>query len=221
MTEKTPTTVIVVDDDALVRSGLKLVLEGEPEIEIVGEAADGREALALIAKVRPDIALMDIRMPRMDGIEALRELAPRETHTRVIMLTTFDSDESVFTSLQEGAAGFLVKDTPPADIVSAVRRCARGEPTLSPSVTTRVIEVATSAQGSAAEAQSMALSLTAREREVAIAVARGRSNAEIASELHISVATVKSHVGSLFIKLDASNRVQLARLVHEARIHTR
>jgi len=208
--------VVLVDDEALVRAGLRMMLGGDDRIEVIGEAANGRDGVELIARHRPDVALMDIRMPVMDGLAAVREVVRRGSATRVIVLTTFDADDMVFTALRDGASGFLLKDTPPAALVDAVLRVARGEPMLSPSVTTRVIAAATRAPASDSDARALAATLTAREREVAVAVARGLSNAEIAGELFLSIATVKTHVGRLFTKLEATNRVQIARKVHDA-----
>lgn len=208
--------VVLVDDDALVRAGLRMMLGGDARIEVIGEAENGRDGVDLITRRRPDVALMDIRMPVMDGLAAVREVVARGSAARVIVLTTFDADDMVLTALRDGASGFLLKDTPPAALVDAVLRVARGEPMLSPSVTTRVIAAATRAPASDSDARALAATLTAREREVAVAVARGLSNAEIAGELFLSIATVKTHVGRLFTKLEATNRVQIARKVHDA-----
>lgn len=207
---------VLVDDDPLVRAGLTMMLGGDSGIDVVAEASNGREGADVVLRERPHVALMDIRMPVMDGLAAVREITASGSPTRVIVLTTFDTDDSVLTALRDGAAGFLLKDTPPADLVDAVRRVARGEPMLSPSVTTRLIAAATTAHAPAAGAREIVASLTEREREVAVAVARGLSNAEIAAELYIGVATVKTHIGSLFAKFAADNRVQLARRVHDA-----
>ncbi|WAB81430.1 response regulator transcription factor [Microcella daejeonensis] len=211
------TRVAIVDDDALVRAGLRMILGGDPSIEIVGEASDGREALTMITAASPHVVLMDIRMPVLDGLEATAELTRRGDRARVIVLTTFDTDELVLTALRRGAAGFLLKDTPPADLVSAIRRVAAGEPILSPSVTSQLI-AAVSGGSDARRTRAVALleRLTDREREVAIAVARGLSTAEIAAELFMGVATVKTHVGSLFTKLEVANRVHVARIVLDA-----
>ncbi len=211
------TRVAIVDDDALVRAGLRMILGGDPTIEIVGEAADGREALTMIAAAAPQVVLMDIRMPVLDGLEATAELTRRGDRARVIVLTTFDTDELVLTALRRGAAGFLLKDTAPADLVSAVQRVAAGDPILSPSVTSQLI-AAVSGGSDARRTRAVALleRLTEREREVAIAVARGLSTAEIAAELFMGVATVKTHVGSLFTKLEVANRVHVARIVLDA-----
>jgi DNA-binding NarL/FixJ family response regulator len=209
---------VVVDDDPLVRAGLRMMLGGDPQIEVVGEAADGVDAVALVGRERPDVVLMDIRMPRLDGLAATRRLVEQGTPSRIIVLTTFDSDEMVLTALRHGAAGFLLKDTPPADLVEAVRRVAAGQAMLSPSVTAQVIAVATATDDGEPRrrAEARLARLTAREHEVAVAVARGLSNAEIAAELHLGLTTVKTHVGHLFTKLGATNRVQIALHVHEA-----
>jgi len=211
-----PIRVVLVDDDALVRAGLKMMLGGESRIEIVGEAENGRDGVNLITRTRPDVALMDIRMPVLDGLAAVREIVASGSATRVIVLTTFDADDMVLTALGDGAAGFLLKDTPPSDLVDGVRRVARGEPMLSPSITHQLIAAATRSHAPDADARALAESLTQREREVALAVARGLSNAEIAAELFLGVATVKTHIAHLFTKLDAGNRVQLARRIHDA-----
>lgn len=208
--------VAIVDDDALVRAGLRMILGGDPSISIVGEAADGQEALALIARTHPQVVLMDIRMPSLDGLEATRELTARADPARVIVLTTFDTDELVLAALRHGAVGFLLKDTPPVQLVDAVRRVAAGASILSPSVTAHVIAAATGASGDRRHrARRLLGRLTEREREVALAVGRGLSNAEIATQLHMGVATVKTHIGHLFAKLEAGNRVQIALIVHE------
>ena len=209
--------VAIVDDDALVRAALRMILGGDPSIEIVGEAADGRNALDLIARVSPHVVLMDIRMPRLDGLETTKALTVRGDRTRVIVLTTFDTDELVLTALRHGAVGFLLKDTPPADLVDAVRRVAAGESILSPSVTAQLIATVTSGTDGRRQRASVLLDrLTEREREVAVSVGHGLSNAEIAARLFMGVATVKTHIGHVFAKLEATNRVQVARTVHDA-----
>jgi len=217
-TTRGPIRVALVDDDPLVRSGLGLILGGAPDLEIVGQADDGRAALALVEEQRPDIVLMDIRMPVMDGIEATERLRSVPSPPRVIVLTTFGADDHVVRSLVAGAAGFLLKDTPPADIVDAVRRVAAGEPMLSPAVVATLIERVKKQQepGRAARARQRLTLLTDREREIADAVARGLSNAQIASELYLSVPTVKAHVGHVFSKLGVDNRVQVAICVLDA-----
>ena len=210
--------VVVVDDDALVRTGLRLMLGGSDVVELVGEAGDGHEGLTVVERERPDVVLMDIRMPGLDGLAATRRLTERGSAARVIVLTTFDTDEMVLTALRHGASGFLLKDTPPAQLVDAVVRVARGEPMLSPSVTAQVITAATRTPDDTREKQARerVSRLTDREREVAIAIGRGLSNAEIAAELYLGLATVKTHIGRLFTKLEASNRVQIALVVHDA-----
>lgn len=212
-----PVTVLLVDDDALVRSALRLILGGDPAITVVGEAADGLEGVALVESLRPDVVLMDIRMPRLDGLAATERALALQPDLTVVVLTTFDTDDMVLSALRLGARGFLLKDTPPAELVAAVRAAAAGQPMLSPSVTGQLIAaVAATGPRQDAEARARLATLTEREHEVALAVARGQSNAEIAASLFMSVATVKSHVGRLFGKLGVENRVQVAICVHEA-----
>lgn len=210
--------ILLVDDDALVRAGLALILGGADDLEVVAEVADGDEVLDAVRRSAPDVVLMDIRMPRLSGIDATARLNELTDPPAVIVLTTFDTDDDVVRALAAGASGFLLKDTPPADIVAAVRKVADGEPILSPSVTSQLIRQVTqgSPDGRAAEARRRLETLTARERDVALAVASGKSNAEISSSLHLSVPTVKAHVSRLFTKLDAQNRVQIAICVHDA-----
>ena len=211
--------VVLVDDDALVRSGLRMMLAGAQGIEVVGEADDGRGALAAVDRHRPEVVLMDIRMPQVDGITATRLLRSQPDPPAVVVLTTFDADELVLRALRAGAAGFLLKDTPPAEIVRAIELVAAGDSMLSPAVTRKLIALvagdsdADVRRDSARERLAM---LSAREREVAVAVGEGRANAEIAAELHMSVATVKAHVSRLLSKLDVDNRVQIALLVQDA-----
>ena len=211
-------TVVVVDDDALVRAGLRLILGGAPDITVVGEATDGEQALEVVGSTSPRVVLMDIRMPRVDGVEATAALAATAHPPQVIVLTTFDADEYVLSALRAGASGFLLKDTPPEAIVDAVRRVATGEPMLSPAITSSLIRRVTSHSDDdrAARARATLERLTDRELEVAVAVCNGGSNADIAAELYMSVATVKAHVSRLLTKLDAANRVQVAMLVHDA-----
>ena len=209
------TRLLIVDDDPLVRSALTFMLGGQPDLEVVGEAGDGREGVTRAAELKPDVVLMDIRMPRLNGLDATRRLLASDDPPRVIVLTTFDADEYVVEALAAGADGFLLKDTPPPEVVEAIRKVAQGDPMLSPAVTRSLIRrVATSSRSPAAVARLA--ELTDREREVALAVGRGLSNAEIAAELYLSVPTVKAHVSRLFDKLDVTNRVQIAMCVHDA-----
>jgi DNA-binding NarL/FixJ family response regulator len=213
-----PIRVLVVDDDALVRSGLVMILGGAPDLELVGQAVDGRDGVEAARRHRPDVVLMDIRMPHMDGLEATEVLGSWDDPPKVIVLTTFDADDYVARALGAGASGFLLKDTPPADIIDAIRRVADGDPMLSPSVTTKLIAALTAGSGPdrARTAKSRLSRLTDREREVAVAVGAGLSNADIAARLYLSVPTVKAHIGHLFTKLDVTNRVQIAICVHDA-----
>jgi DNA-binding NarL/FixJ family response regulator len=216
-----PIRVVLVDDDPLVRAGLAMIIRGAPNVEIVGEAGDGVEGLDVIAQTRPDVVLMDIRMPRMDGLDATQRLAQRRDAPAVIVLTTFDADEYVVRALAHGATGFLLKDTPPATIVDAIEKVATGEPILSPSITSQLIRqvVGSPVNGGddrLATARRRLDALTERERDVAVAIGHGKSNAEIAGELFMSVATVKAHVTRILSKLDATNRVQIAITVHDA-----
>ncbi len=214
----TAVRVVLVDDDPLVRAGLRMILGGAPDIDVVAEAADGRDAVDVVLREAPDVVLMDIRMPRMDGLAATRRLLDRGTSARIIVLTTFDTDDMVLTALNHGAAGFLLKDTSPADLVDAVRRVAVGQPILSPSVTSQLIATVTRPRDEAVQrsARARLARLTDRERAVAEAVGEGLTNTEIAERLHLGVATVKTHVGALFSKLEVTNRVLVARCLHEA-----
>ncbi|HET7194739.1 MAG TPA: response regulator transcription factor [Nocardioides sp.] len=218
MSSPDATRVLVVDDDPLVRSALSLMLGGQADLEVIGEAGDGRQGVDLARSMRPDVILMDIRMPVLNGLDATRELHAGPEPPRIIILTTFDADEHVFGALEAGADGFLLKDTPPSEIVAAIRRVASGDPMLSPSVTRTLIQrVRTDGAGHRSEeAEGRLAMLTAREREVALAVARGLSNTEIGGELYLSVPTVKAHVSRLYDKLEVTNRVQIAILVHDA-----
>jgi len=208
--------VLLVDDDALVRSGLRMMLAGGSGIEVVAEAGDGREALGAVDRHRPDVVLMDIRMPVLDGIAATRLLRSQPSPPAVIVLTTFDADELVLRALRAGAAGFLLKDTAPAEIVRAIELVHAGDAMLSPTITGRLIALV-AGEDRGEEARRRLASLSAREHEVALAVGRGASNADIAAQLHMSVATVKAHVSRLLAKLEVDNRVQIALLVHDAR----
>jgi DNA-binding NarL/FixJ family response regulator len=211
--------VLIVDDDALVRSGLRIMLAGAQTVEVVGEAADGREVLGAVDLHRPDVVLMDIRMPQLDGIAATRLLATQPAPPAVIVLTTFDADELVLRALQAGAAGFLLKETPPTEIIRAIELVHAGDGMLSPTVTRRLIAMVAGDSDAGArteEARSKLATLSPRERDVALAVGRGQGNAEIAAALHLSVATVKGHVSRLLDKLEVDNRVQIALLVQSA-----
>jgi DNA-binding NarL/FixJ family response regulator len=214
-----PVRVLLADDDPLVLSGLTMMLAGATEVQVVGEAHDGREVLPAADRHHPDVVLMDIRMPRLDGIAATRLLRTQPSPPQVIVLTTFDADELVLRALQAGAAGFLLKDSPPADIVAAIRAVHAGDGSLSPAIARRLIRLVAGDPGTAArqeKARRGLATLTPREHQVAAAIAQGRSNADIAAELHMSVATVKAHVSRLLAKLGAGNRVQIALLVQDA-----
>ena len=210
--------VVVVDDDPLVRSALTLMLGGQADLTVVGEAADGRAGIAMAREQQPDVVLMDIRMPVLDGLSATRQLHAQPDPPRVIVLTTFDADDYVVGALAAGADGFLLKDTPPEEIVAAIRKVADGDPMLSPSVTRTLIDrVRTgSTDARAADATRRLERLTERELDVARAVGQGLSNAEIAAGLHLSIPTVKGHVSRLFEKLEATNRVQIALTIRDA-----
>ncbi|MHA4774117.1 response regulator transcription factor [Streptomyces sp. MSC1_001] len=210
--------LLVVDDDPLVRAGLALMLGGAEDLEIVGEGADGGEVPELVARLAPDVVLMDLRMPRVDGLTATERLRALPGAPEVVVLTTFHADEQVLRALRAGAAGFVLKDTPPAEIVAAVRRVATGDPVLSPAVTRQLMThvAGQPEQPRRAAAADRLAALAAREREVAVAVGRGLSNAEIALRLYMSVPTVKAHVSRALAKLGLDNRVQIALLVHDA-----
>jgi DNA-binding NarL/FixJ family response regulator len=211
-------SVLIVDDDPLVRAGLTMIIGGQPDISIVGEAPNGRAAIELLTTMSPDVVLMDIRMPVLNGLDATERILATPNPPRIIVLTTFDADEDVVRALGAGAAGFLLKDMPPAEIIAAIRRAAAGEVTLSPSVTEQLIRKVTDlpATGRVERARGALGALTERELDVAIAVGKGLSNAEIGRELHMSVATVKTYVSRLLAHLHATNRVQVAILVHDA-----
>jgi DNA-binding NarL/FixJ family response regulator len=214
--------LVVVDDDPMVRAALRMMLGGDPGLAVVAEASDGEEALRVVPAADADVVLMDIRMPVRDGLSATEELLAADPGLKVIVLTTFDADDMVLRALRTGAAGFLLKDTPPARLVEAIRTVASGQPMLSPSVTAQLIAAvtrtdrATEEQDRTRSARDALDALTERERDVADAVARGLSNADIAAELYMGVPTVKTHVGRLFTKLGVENRVQVAILVHDA-----
>jgi DNA-binding NarL/FixJ family response regulator len=214
-----PIRVLLVDDDALVRAGLKMMLAGASQVQVVGEADDGRGVLPAVDLHDPDVVLMDIRMPRLDGIAATRLLRAQPSPPQVIALTTFDVDELVMRALQAGAAGFLLKDSAPADIVRAIEAVHAGDGSLSPAIARRLIALVAGDRDATArqeQGRRRLASLTAREHEVATAVGQGLSNADIAGRLHMSLATVKAHVSRLLVKLGVDNRVQIALLLQSA-----
>ncbi len=208
--------VIVADDQDLVRTGLQMILDAQPGIEVIGVAADGHEAVALTRELRPDVCLFDIRMPGMDGIEATRQLAGPgvDDPVAVVVITTFDLDEHVHAALRAGARGFLLKDAGPELLVQAIRSAADGDALIAPSVTVRLLAAFSDKLAEAPPAQPRE-PLTAREEEVLVTVARGRTNAEIADELHISLSTVKTNLASVMAKLGARNRVEVAMWAYE------
>ena len=210
--------VLVVDDDALVRAGLSMLLAGAEGIAVVGEAADGSDVAQAVAEHEPDVVLMDIRMPGMDGLAATELVRAQGDAPEVIVLTTFEVDDYVLRALRAGASGFLLKDTSPADIVRAVRAVAAGEPMLSPTITRRLIGHLRDGEADdrRRHAREKLNRLTEREREVAVAIGQGKSNAEISGELYMSVATAKAHVSRVLEKLEFNNRVQFALLAHDA-----
>ncbi len=213
--------VLVADDQLLVRTGLRMILDAQPDIDVVGEAADGREAVELARRLRPDVCLFDIRMPQMDGIEATRLLAGPDVAEpmAIVIITTFDLDEYVHGALKAGARGFLLKDSGPALLVQAVHAAADGDALIAPNVTVRLLASFAEQTRTARPPQPID-PLTEREEEVLLTVARGRTNAEIAAELHISLSTAKTHLASLMTKLGARNRVEIAMWAYETgRVH--
>jgi len=210
--------VLIADDQAMVRAGLSLIVRPHEDIEIVGEASDGHEAVELARELRPDVVLMDVRMPRVDGIEATRRLLARGAphHPRVLVLTTFDLDEYVYEALRAGAGGFMLKDEPPDHLLAGIRTVAAGEALLAPAVTRRLIEEFIRRPAAASFDGSRLADLTGREREILELLACGRSNDEIAQELYLSRATVKTHVGSIFRKLDLRDRAQAVVFAYES-----
>jgi DNA-binding NarL/FixJ family response regulator len=216
--EKPVIRVLIVDDDPLLRAGLVMMLGGADDIRVVGQAGDGSGVQAVIDRLSPDVVLMDIRMPEVDGLTATEAVRSRPGAPEVVILTTFDADEHVLRALRAGAAGFVLKDTPPAEIVESVRRVAIGQPVLSPTVTRRLMtRVAASGQDQRkAKAVERLAGLNDREREIAVAVGEGKSNAQISATLYLSVPTVKTHVSRILTKLDLNNRVQIALLAHDA-----
>ena len=213
-----PTTVLLVDDQELIRAGFTMILAVEDDIDVVGEATNGAEAVRRVSELAPDVVLMDVQMPDMDGIAATERVVAEHPDTRVLILTTFDDDEYLFASLQAGASGFLLKNCPPEDLVQAIRLTAQGHSLLAPEVTHRVIARSTSAAPRQEDARLA--QLTDRERDVLVAMASGQSNAEIAESLFVSNATVKSHVSSILTKLDARDRVQAVIAAHASGLMT-
>ncbi|EYT50978.1 LuxR family transcriptional regulator [Brachybacterium muris UCD-AY4] len=211
------TRVALVDDDSLVRAGLAMILGADPGIEVVGQGGDGSEAVPLVQKHRPDVLLMDVRMPGLDGIAATKAVTSQPNPPRIIMLTTFDMDEYVFRALEAGASGFLLKDTPPQDLIRAVHVVAGGDAMLSPTITRRMLSHFSDANPGTRQDKHPGLDqLTERETEVLGAVGAGLSNTQIGMRLFMSEVTVKAHVSKIFAKLDCTNRVQIAIIAHEA-----
>ena len=208
--------VVIVDDQAMVRTGLASIIDGEPDLEVVALAADGVQGVAAVARASPDVTLMDIRMPLMDGLEATRRLTAAGHHGRVLVLTTFDLDEYVYAALRAGASGFLLKDAPAEELVEAVRVVARGDALLSPSVTRKVVEEFVQLPPRDVSPPVVLETLTPRERGVLVELARGRSNAEIAARLVVSETTVKTHVGHVLLKLALRDRIQAVVFAYEA-----
>jgi DNA-binding NarL/FixJ family response regulator len=215
-------TVVVVDDQALVRAGFRVLVDSSPDFTVVGVAADGQEAVRIVGETSPDVVLMDIRMPEMDGIEATRQIiaAGGDSAARVLILTTFELDEYVYEALKAGASGFLLKDTPPEDLLEAITVIAAGNALLAPSVTKTLIAEFASRSTHRYQNTKLLASVTPREQEVLVLVARGRSNAEIAEELHMSAATAKTHVSRILTKLAARDRAQLVVMAYESGLAT-
>ena len=209
-------SVLIADDQRMLRAGLRMVIETEPDMNVIGEAGDGVEAVTLVRRLRPDVVLMDIAMPRQDGLTATRTLLATPNPPRIIVLTTFDTDENILHALRAGASGFLLKDTPPARIAEAVRQVAAGEPILSPRITRRLMDRIAVQAGAYTQATRVLDGLSPRERDVVLAIGQGGNNAEIAKELGMTVATVKTHVSRILTKLDLDNRTQIALLAHDA-----
>ena len=210
--------VLIADDQAMVRAGLRLILEGQKDFEVAGEAADGEETLGAVHRLNPDVVLMDIRMPRLDGIAATRRLIEDNPHLRVLIVTTFDADQYVFEALRAGASGFVLKDASPEQLVAAVRLVATGDALVAPARTRRLIE--SQVRPKSSHNVEAIRALTDREREVLVLMARGLDNGQIAAELSISEATVRTHVGHVLAKLDARSRVQAVVVAYESGLVT-
>jgi DNA-binding NarL/FixJ family response regulator len=215
------TTVVVADDQALVRGGFRVLVNSASDLEVVGEASDGIEALSVVETTRPDVVLMDVRMPKMDGLEATRRIvrSPTAGGSRILMVTTFDLDEYIFEALRSGASGFVLKDTPPDQLLAAIRVIAQGDSLLAPSVTRRLIAEFANRPVELPSSDRLD-TLTEREREVLTSIGKGRSNAEIAEELNMSVATAKTHVSRILAKLEARDRTQLVIIAFQTGIVT-
>ena len=208
--------VFIADDQALVRGGFRMILDAQPDMEVVGEAEDGRQALRAVSELRPDVVLMDIRMPEMDGLETTRRIVTDEDAPRVLMLTTFDMNEYVYEAMKSGASGFLLKDVKPEQLADAVRTVAAGDALLAPTITRRLIEEFTRRPPPGSSAPPELETLTERELEVLKLIAKGLSNEEIAKELFVSMATVKTHITHILMKLDLRDRVQAVVLAYES-----
>ncbi|MFD3544923.1 response regulator [Streptomyces sp. NPDC058655] len=202
--------VVIADDQEMVRTGFRMILESQPDIEVVADVVDGEAALAAVAEHRPDVLLLDIRMPKLDGLEVTRRLSARDRRPRIVIVTTFDLDEYVHAALHGGASGFLLKDASPAMLVEAVRAAAVGDALVSPAITVRLLREMAPRTPPAPPARTPAEPLTDREREVVLCLARGQTNAEIAGTLFVSLSTVKTHLANVQAKLDARNRVEIA-----------
>jgi DNA-binding NarL/FixJ family response regulator len=216
-------TVLLADDHSLIRKGFRLILDAEPDIEVVGEASDGTTAVSMTSALRPDVVLMDVRMPGRDGIEATRDIAAAGLSSKVLIVTTFDLDDYVYAGLRAGASGFLLKDTQPDDLVAAIRTIAAGDAVLGPGATKRLIRQFTARppeRPSGQRAEQIRHALTSREQEVFALIATGMSNSEIAASLHLSAGTVKIHVGRILAKLGLRDRVQAVVLAYESTLIT-
>ncbi|MFI7431279.1 response regulator [Micromonospora sp. NPDC049836] len=214
--------VVIVDDQALVRAGFRMVLDSQPDLEVVGEAVDGADALRVLDRVAADVVVMDLRMPTMDGVEATRRIVgrPADRRPRVLVLTTFDTEADAFAALRVGASGFLLKNVPPEDLLAAIRVVAEGESVVAPSITRRLLDRFAGQLGPGPAEDPRLAQLTEREREVLLLVAQGLSNAEIAARVHVAEATVKTHVGRILAKLQLRDRVQAVVLAYESGLVT-